>query len=103
MADGFSNARAAISAATSALAAQQTRMRLAAENIANADSVATTPGADPYQRQVPVFEPTMTPEGARGVHLASVRLDASPFHTEFNPGAPGADAKGYVHTPMWTP
>ena len=103
MADVTSASGAAISVATSALKAQQARMRVIAENIANADSGATTPGGDPYQRQMPVFEPQMTEEGGRGVHLARVQPDSTAFHTEYNPSAPGADAKGFVKMPNVDP
>ena len=103
MADVTSASGATISVATSALKAQQARMRVIAENIANADSGATTPGGDPYQRQMPVFEPQMTDEGGRGVHLARVQPDSTAFHTEYNPSAPGADAKGFVKMPNVDP
>ncbi len=103
MADASSVSGATISVATSALKAQQARMRVIAENIANADSGATTPGGDPYQRQMPVFEPQMTDEGGRGVHMARVQPDSTAFHTEYNPSAPGADAKGMVKMPNVDP
>ena len=99
MADVTSTSAATISVATSALKAQQARMRVIAENIANADSGATTPGGDPYQRQMPVFEPQMTDSGGRGVHMARVQADSTAFHTEYIPSAPGADAKGMVKMP----
>jgi len=57
MADPVSPSGAAMAIAASALRAQQQRMRVIAENLANADSVASTPGGDPYRRQVPVFTP----------------------------------------------
>ena len=41
--------------ATSALRAQAGRMRVISENIANADSTASTAGGDPYRRKVPTF------------------------------------------------
>jgi flagellar basal-body rod protein FlgC len=99
----ISNSDAAVSVATSALRAQQSRMRVIAENIANADSIATTPGGDPYQRQVPVFEPQTTDDGGKGVRMAGIRPDQAAFHTEYNPSAPGADAKGYLKTPNVDP
>ena len=49
---------AAQAIAASALRAQQGRMRIIAENLANANSTAKTKGGTPYQRQEPVFEPT---------------------------------------------
>ena len=103
MTDVASTAGATIAVATSALKAQQARMRVIAENIANADSGATTPGGDPYQRQMPIFEPHMTPEGGRGVHMARIQPDSTAFHTEYNPSAPGADAKGLVKMPNVDP
>lgn len=84
--------------AASALKAQQARMRVIAENIANANSTARTPGGDPYRRQAPVFEPTKV-AGANGVKMARVQADQKPFKTEYDPGAPGADASGYVKLP----
>ena len=47
MADNVPPANAAMSIAASALRAQQSRMRVIAENMANADSVSTTAGGDP--------------------------------------------------------
>ena len=41
--------------ATSALRAQSGRMRVISENIANADSTASTAAGDPYRRKVPTF------------------------------------------------
>ena len=41
--------------AASGLRAQAGRMRVIAENIANADSTAKSPGADPYRRKIATF------------------------------------------------
>ena len=41
--------------AASGLKAQSGRMRVISENIANADSTAQAPGADPYRRTMPTF------------------------------------------------
>jgi len=88
----------AMAVAASALRAQQARMRIIAENIANADSTARTPGGDPYRRQQPIFE-TSRVDGASGVRLAEVRPDASEFKLEYDPQHPAADANGYVKRP----
>ena len=86
--------------AGSALKAQQARMRVIAENIANANSTATTPGGDPYRRQVPVFEPDRkVASGADGVKIAQVRDDMRDFRMVYDPGHPAADDKGYVKMP----
>ncbi len=92
----------AMAVAASALRAQQARMRVIAENLANADSTSRTAGGDPYRRQVPVFEP-QTMDGAQGVRMARVMRDQSDFKTEYAPGHPGADAKGYLKLPNVDP
>ena len=84
--------------AASALRAQHGRMRIIAENLANADSTSKTPGGDPYRRQAPVFEPTKV-AGAKGVRMAKVEPDQTDFRQEYDPGHPSADAKGYVKLP----
>lgn len=84
--------------AASALRAQQGRMRIIAENLANANSTSSTPGGDPYRRQAPVFEITKV-AGGRGVKLARVEPDKTEFRQEYDPGHPSADAKGYVKLP----
>jgi flagellar basal-body rod protein FlgC len=89
--------------AASALRAQQTRMRLIAENLANADSTSPTPGGDPYRRQTPVFEPKMMEGGVKGVALTRIQQDQTPFRQEYQPTNPAADAKGYVKMPNVEP
>ena len=92
------NAAATMSVAASALKAQQARMRVIAENLANADSTARTPGGDPYRRQIPVFRATEV-DGGDGVRMTKVEPDPSAFKTAYEPGHPGADAQGYVKLP----
>jgi flagellar basal-body rod protein FlgC len=96
MADPTSAANAVMAVAASALRAQQSRMRVIAENMANADSVSKTPGGDPYRRQIPVFTPSVQPGGLAGVSMSSVAGDTTPFRIDYQPGHPAADAKGYV-------
>jgi flagellar basal-body rod protein FlgC len=103
MADVRSTAGAAQAIAASALRAQQARMRIIAENLANANSTARTPGGDPYRRQAPVFEPTRLPGGATGVRMARVQPDQSDFKTDYEPGNPSAGADGYVKLPNVDP
>jgi len=90
------------SIAVSALSAQQARMRVIAENIANADSVAPTAGGDPYRRRAPIFQPSKV-QGGLGVAMTGVEADQTPFKVEYNPGHPAADAKGYVKLPNVDP
>jgi len=96
------NSNQTMAVAASALKAQQARMRIIAENIANADSTAKVKGGDPYRRQQPVF--TSAPvDGATGVKLAQVVPDAEAFTMEFDPSHPAADAQGYVKKPNVKP
>ena len=88
----------AMGVAASALKAQQSRMRVIAENIANAQSMATVAGGEPYRRQTPIFQ-AKNVNGATGVVLAEVRPDQSPFRVEYDPSHPAANAEGYVQRP----
>ena len=104
MADGPTQVGATMAVAAMALRAQQARMRIIAENMANADSVSKTPGGDPYRRQIPIFMPQKTPDGAaQGVAMNRVAQDQTAFRTEYEPGHPSADAKGYVKMPNVDP
>jgi flagellar basal-body rod protein FlgC len=95
---------AAIAAAASGLRAQTTRMRIAAENMANASSTGDAPDADPYRRRMPIFEAEMLKEtGAKGVKVAGAEDDKSDFKLDYNPGHPAADARGYVKMPNVDP
>ncbi|WP_416173678.1 flagellar basal body rod protein FlgC [Brevundimonas sp.] len=84
--------------AASGLKAQQSRMRVIAENIANAESTAQTAGGTPYRRQIPVFQ-SANVDGATGVVLAEVRPDQGDFRMEYDPSHPAANAEGYVMRP----
>jgi flagellar basal-body rod protein FlgC len=89
-----------ISVAASGLKAQSGRMRVIAENLANADSTAQTPGGDPYRRKVPTFNNTFNRElEAHVVQLGRIRTDQSEFRTRFDPSHPAADEKGEVKLP----
>ena len=88
----------AMAVAASALTAQQSRMRIIAENIAHAESTAPRAGGAPSRRQFAVFEARGI-DGATGVSLAEVRPDQSDFRREYDPSHPAADADGYVLRP----
>ena len=85
--------------AAMALRAQQARMRVIAENIANANSTGRTATSTPYRRQVPVFQPMKLDDGSKSVHVARVVEDQSAFKEEYNPGHPAANSSGYVQLP----
>jgi flagellar basal-body rod protein FlgC len=93
-----------ISVAASGLKAQSGRMRVIAENVANADSTADKPGADPYRRKVPSFNRHFDKDlEASVVELGRVRTDRSAFRTRYDPGHPAADQNGEVKLPNVNP
>ncbi len=102
MADDKSILNSTQAIAVSALRAQQSRMRVIAENIANADSTADKPGGNPYRRQEPIFQ-AVPLSGGKGVRMSGVRPDPTPFRTTYSPGNPAADAQGYVKLPNVDP
>jgi flagellar basal-body rod protein FlgC len=86
--------------AASGLHAQIGRMRIITENIANADSTATTPGGDPYRRKIVTFSSVLDNSlGAQVVKLGRVQPDNSDFRIKHEPGNPAADANGDVKYP----
>jgi flagellar basal-body rod protein FlgC len=93
-----------IAIAASGLRAQAGRIRVISENIANADSVAQTPGGDPYRRRIPTFTSQLDRSlEARTVALGPVRPDTSDFKIKHEPGNPAADAAGNVKYPNVNP
>ncbi len=93
-----------MSIAASGLRVQAGRMRVIAENIANADSTAKTVGTDPYRRKIATFRSEMDRAlEANTVTLGKVRTDQSEFRTKYEPGHPAADPNGYVKYPNVDP
>jgi flagellar basal-body rod protein FlgC len=93
-----------IAIAASGLRAQAGRMRVIAENLANADSTATQPGADPYRRKIVTFRTEVDRAlGVQVVTLGRVRTDPSDFRQKYEPGHPSADANGNVKYPNVNP
>lgn len=91
---------ASLGVSASALRAQSLRMRTIAENLANQDSVADTPGGNPYRRKVVSFQAAVDrATGATGVKVKSIQADQSDFVKVYQPGHPAADAQGYVLKP----
>ena len=95
----MSDIQAAISAAASGMRAQTVRMRLAAENVANANSTGVDPNTEPFRRRIPLLESTTLASGAEGVRVRGATEDMSQFRREYNPSHPAADADGYVQLP----
>lgn len=90
---------AVIAAAASGMRAQTTRMRLAAENVANANSTGQSPGEEPFRRRIPLLESTTLAGGVEGVRVMGATYDMTAFREEYNPSHPAADQNGYVRLP----
>jgi flagellar basal-body rod protein FlgC len=83
-----------------AMKAQGTRLRVIAENVANANSTAERPDGDPYRRKVVTFHNVLDRElGTRLVQVRAIRGDQSEFGLRFDPQHPAANKDGYVKMP----
>lgn len=88
----------------SGMAAQGTRLRTIAENLANASSTAATPGGDPYRRKIVTFQDELDKKsGDQLVKVGHILTDPTPFESKYDPGHPAADANGYVRFPNVNP
>ena len=89
-----------IAIAATGLRAQTGRMRVIAENIANAESTAQRAGAEPYRRKIPTFRSELDRTvGASVVALGQLKTDPTELRSKYEPGHPAADANGYVKYP----
>ena len=90
--------------AVSGMKAQAERLRIIAENMANADSMATRAGEEPYRRRVVAFKDYVDAQtGAHKVKVAGVVTDNSELPKKYDPNHPAADAQGYVTMPNVNP
>lgn len=87
---------------SSALSAEQLRLDLVANNLANINTTRTAEGG-PYRRRVAVFAELLrrTAEGVagHGVRVAAVVEDNGPPLLVYDPDHPDANAQGYVELP----
>ncbi len=102
----------ALDIGASALTAQRLRMDTISQNIANANTTRTENGT-PYRRKAVIFEEKSLDApfsdylsassrerlGGKGVRVAKIVEDATPFKRVYDPGNPDADADGYVQMP----
>jgi flagellar basal-body rod protein FlgC len=86
--------------AASGLRAQTDRMKVIAENIANASSTSPAKGGDPYRRKIATVNQSFDNElGATLVNAGKPLADKSDFKSQYDPGNPNADSQGYVKLP----
>ncbi len=84
----------------SGMKAQNDRLRIVAENIANVDSTGRTPNEAPYRRKVITFKNML--DRKMDIDLVKVSqygVDKSDFPKKFDPGHPAANEEGYVNMP----
>lgn len=90
----------AITASAAGMRAQGVRLRVIAENLANANTTAETPGDLPYRRKVVIFKNELDRAGGTDiVRAAKIGVDKKDFERKYDPTHPSADADGYVLMP----
>ena len=88
--------------AGSGMAAQSSRLNTVASNLANAESVASTPEAA-YRAREPLFAAVQKQVGdgasgaSEGVRMLGVTESQAAIPSRYEPGSPMADADGYVY------
>jgi flagellar basal-body rod protein FlgC len=94
----------AMTIAAAGMKVQSARLRVTAENLANAESTALVPGGEPFRRKTISFAERR--DRATGIDLVDVRrygVDRGDFELRYQPGHPAADAAGYVKFPNVNP
>ena len=82
--------------AGSGMSAQSVRLNLTASNIANSESVASSPD-EAYKARHPVFQAVLDENMNAGVRTAGVIEDRKAGDMRYEPNHPLADEQGYVY------
>ncbi|RUL76122.1 flagellar basal body rod protein FlgC [Dyella choica] len=91
--------------AGSGMAAESLRLNTVASNLANANSVSSSPDTA-YKAKELLFAPLLQQQGGPaattdstsvGVHMAGVTENQQPVESHYEPGNPMADANGFVY------
>jgi flagellar basal-body rod protein FlgC len=94
------NMLATMRVSAAGMKAQGTRLRVIAENIANADSLPEGPGDLPYRRKVVTFRNELErSSGLSQVRIDRIGPDMSALAKKLAPDHPAADDQGYVLAP----
>ena len=90
--------------AASGMKAQSQRLRVIAENMANADSLSKTPGGQPYRRKTVTFRNELDrATGAEMAKVGRVSRDRGELERKYDPNHVAADKDGYVLLPNVNP
>lgn len=90
--------------ASTSLTAQTTKLNTIAKNMANANTVASSP-EQTYTAQAPLFRAILdgqidpTDMSQMGVQVEDIVEVGGPARQEFNPAHPLADENGYIYKP----
>jgi flagellar basal-body rod protein FlgC len=81
------------------LTAEQLRMDVISDNLANAQTT-RTPQGGPFRREMVEFMAVpLASDGVGGVVVSGIVADPSPFPLQYDPGSPDANAQGFVQLP----
>lgn len=95
-----SDLQTSIMVSATGLKVQGARVKVIAENVANANSTADRTGGDPYRRQIITFKNVFDRAlKADIVQVHKVVDDKGEFGKAFDPNHPAADADGYYLKP----
>jgi flagellar basal-body rod protein FlgC len=90
--------------AASGMRAQTERLKVVSQNIANAESIGTREGEDPYRRKILTFKNVMDRQmELEKVQIGKRGVDTSDFRLRYEPNHPMADERGYVKYPNVNP
>jgi len=90
----------ALTIAASGMRAQGFRLKIVAQNIANASSTADKTGGGPYRRKIVTFANVLDRElNAKLVEIKKVKEDTSQFNLVYDPNHPSANKDGFVEMP----
>ncbi len=90
--------------AAAGMNAQSARLRVVSENIANSNTLAETPGGEPYRRKLITFANVLDDElGVSKVQVADVMTDKGELSRRYEPSHPAADEEGFVAVPNVNP
>lgn len=92
--------KSSVRISTSGMNAQNQRLKVAAQNIANINVTGRIPEEDPYRRKVIFFKNEFDPKLKTDiVKVDKISYDYSPFIKKYQPNHPAADEQGMVKYP----
>lgn len=90
----------AMQLASAGMRVQGTRMRVVAENLANADTAPENANGEPYRRKMVTFKNVLDRStGVYRLRVDRIITDRTEFERKYDPGHPAADDRGYVTMP----